>query len=327
MDYKEKLKQTVRDFGVKEYVLIGFAVIAIISLCLTLVRTTPAGWAKVGGNIVEVRQIGDATGTPPQGDFEAIVEYKVAGQAYRVREGFNDTAQPKAGESRSVTYKKDNPIESEPSAAPRNYTPNYIIAAVSVFIGVAIWLHGFFVARRIRQVEELVKTGEKVVGKLEHVHKGILFGLGSKLIVKARIPNGETRLFESRPFRRLGSLASPHYSKSLISVEVYVDKENPDNYHVDIEPLKNITPDRIRQLQPNMHPTNTSRPSSTMAYREANKIPSRQAVANNMSTEKPRAETPQPQVKPPAAAPGLDRKMGNPAIIEKSLDPSALRRE
>lgn len=199
-------------------------------------------WVEITGKVVDytTRQGEDGTLYSP------TVEYVVGGEVYKVQSSSASSFRPSVGTERTVAYDPKRPNDSTVVEGLGIQLLVWLFPLVGGLISIGAVVGFIFSVRRSRKIKFLVENGQKVTGVLVDFQKA-----GDKayqIVVAATDPSGTVNNYVSDKLKGVAGLAMADFKDKPIPIDVYIDRQDPKNYYVDISDIPNLTPERIFEL-------------------------------------------------------------------------------
>ena len=205
-------------------------------------------WTKTTGQIVDTssRTRDDST------TYSPVITYEVQGQSYRVLSNSGSSSYPTIGAEREVAYNPARPDQSKVVETASTQGFLYLFPALGILVMIAAPVAFVISRKRSHAITRLVQSGQKLPGVLVDIQTtGSSNSSDSNnftITVAAADPSGAVHNYVSDSLGGVGGLAMADFRNSPISIDVYVDPTNPQNYYVDISDVPNLTPERIVAL-------------------------------------------------------------------------------
>ncbi len=212
-------------------------------------------WIKTSAEVVDFVK-GRSTSKRAALD-RPVFEYSVDGKSYRVASNIGSQFNPVIGDRGEVAY---NPNQADQAKVVEG-TSNWLFLLLFPLVGISFLIMGpvLFVRslRRSKHISDLIRTGQKLEGILVEVQpaNGINVQSGNKkdrdmykILVSATDLTGIVQNYISDPVVNVGGLTMVDFRNNPISIDVYVNPTDSQDYYVDISDLPNITSQRVSEL-------------------------------------------------------------------------------
>ena len=205
--------------------------------------SVPSGWSTTVGTVTDIRQSSSSDGTT----YSPIISFESNGQEYVSRSNLYTSSKPSLGGERQVAFNPENPSQNK---VVGNLASLWVVV-LGGLIGIVLFILGpiLFInsKRRMKVIDELMKTGHKVTGVVSAVRK-----TGSennrdnyKIIVTAAGLDGVVREYASDKVVNVGGLMASGFESKPVPVDVYLSTSNPNLYYVDIDDIPELTAESI----------------------------------------------------------------------------------
>lgn len=170
-------------------------------------------------------------------NYSVFVEFEVDGKTYEGNLGQYDSSMY-VGKEVTVYYNPENPHNFKGSSA--GFVGYFLIVFGAIFFLVGV-MPLFKGNKNSKKIELLKQTGTLINAEIDNIYLDTSYRVngrcGYKLSAHATLPNSDKiYTFESnRVFSNIKAVVETH---SITTVPVYIDLNDPANYHVDLSEIK-----------------------------------------------------------------------------------------
>jgi hypothetical protein len=246
------LKPRRDTFGLRSFIIAIIIGLVFIGAGLTLSIKTKidSSWIQVTGRVTSSVVATHAGGGTR---YDPVVTYVASGsvahgQTFQFTEDAPSKSKWTIGTTRQLAYDPSFPDRAKSVSINNTYR---IVGYVGVIIGILTLIIAplSFIksSRRSKDIQNLTQSGQKIQGVVTSVQDDSTGTVGNdpdnlityRVTVSATSPSGAQN-YTSDWAAGLGALAMFDYRTHPISIDVYINPTNPEDYYVDLASLPNL---------------------------------------------------------------------------------------